>query len=179
LHSGEKKFVCRGSLKDGNNWGCGRRFARADALGRHFRSEAGRICIKPLMDEEAIERGNNQQAEASTDASGMPGMIPGMMPGQPMMQQSQQGFDYPVSHPGGFDPAMQMGQPQMPYRLPQALLQQYPTLGGIWDQLPATGQDDGDISGRSSFDASSAGEFDDDGEYHQGGAFGWASDVGP
>lgn len=37
-------------------WGCGRRFARADALGRHFRSKAGRVCIKPLLDEEAVER---------------------------------------------------------------------------------------------------------------------------
>lgn len=56
LHSGEKKFVCRGVLKDGNNWGCGRRFARADALGRHFRSEGGRPCITPLLEEEANER---------------------------------------------------------------------------------------------------------------------------
>ncbi|ORY15049.1 hypothetical protein BCR34DRAFT_623076 [Clohesyomyces aquaticus] len=56
LHSGEKRFVCRGSLKDGNGWGCGRRFAAADALGRHFRSEAGRICIRPLLDEECKER---------------------------------------------------------------------------------------------------------------------------
>ncbi|KAF1820320.1 uncharacterized protein K489DRAFT_304511, partial [Dissoconium aciculare CBS 342.82] len=56
LHSGEKKFVCRGQLQTGNPWGCNRRFARADALGRHFRSEAGRVCIKPLLDEEAAER---------------------------------------------------------------------------------------------------------------------------
>ena len=55
LHSGEKKFVCRGELSSisGQIWGCGRRFARADALGRHFRSVAGRICIKPLLEEEA------------------------------------------------------------------------------------------------------------------------------
>jgi uncharacterized Zn-finger protein len=52
LHSGEKKFVCRGVLATGGNWGCGRRFARADALGRHFRSEAGQVCIKPLLEEE-------------------------------------------------------------------------------------------------------------------------------
>lgn len=52
LHSGEKNFVCKGELRQGGQWGCGRRFARADALGRHFRSEAGRICIKPLHDEE-------------------------------------------------------------------------------------------------------------------------------
>src|ERR1700722_4313601 len=56
LHSGEKKFICRGELGSGAQWGCGRRFARADALGRHFRSEAGRVCIKPLLEEEAIER---------------------------------------------------------------------------------------------------------------------------
>lgn len=56
LHSGEKKFVCKGGLKDGGQWGCGRRFARADALGRHLRSEAGRICTKPLIDEESHER---------------------------------------------------------------------------------------------------------------------------
>jgi hypothetical protein len=56
LHSGEKSFICKGELKAGSYWGCRRRFARPDALGRHFRSDAGRICIKPLLDEEAIER---------------------------------------------------------------------------------------------------------------------------
>ena len=56
LHGGEKKFTCKGKLKQGGQWGCGRRFVRPDALDRHFRSEAGRICIKPLLDEEAIAR---------------------------------------------------------------------------------------------------------------------------
>ncbi|CAD6505856.1 BgTH12-01343 [Blumeria graminis f. sp. triticale] len=56
LHSGEKKFICKGDLKQGGQWGCGRRFARADALGRHFRSEAGRICINLLLEEESQER---------------------------------------------------------------------------------------------------------------------------
>jgi hypothetical protein len=133
------------------------------------------------MDEEAIERGNNEAA-ANAAASGMPGMMSGMMSGQPMMQ-SQTGYDYSVGQPvqGNFDQGMQMAQqPQMPYRLPLALLQQYPTLGGIWDQLPANGPDEIDeMGGRSSFDASSAGEYDDEAEYHQGGAYGWASDVGP
>ncbi|KAJ6257208.1 C2H2 finger domain transcription factor crzA [Drechslerella dactyloides] len=67
LHSGEKRFVCRGELKSGGNWGCSRRFARADALGRHFRSEAGRVCIKPLLDEEAEER-MRRQAESNSMA---------------------------------------------------------------------------------------------------------------
>ena len=77
LHSGEKKFVCRGELSSisGQIWGCGRRFARADALGRHFRSEAGRICIKPLLDEEAAARrsetheGGKEKAILSADMS--------------------------------------------------------------------------------------------------------------
>lgn len=52
LHEGEKKFKCSGFLKDRKTmWGCGRKFARADALGRHFRTETGWQCIKPLMDE--------------------------------------------------------------------------------------------------------------------------------
>ena len=52
LHSDEKKFVCRGVLKNGSSWGCGRRFAQVIALGRHFKSEAGRVCIKSLLEEE-------------------------------------------------------------------------------------------------------------------------------
>lgn len=52
LHQGEKKFRCGGVLKDGlTRWGCNRRFARADALGRHFRTETGWNCISPLMAE--------------------------------------------------------------------------------------------------------------------------------
>ncbi|KAL9628050.1 MAG: hypothetical protein Q9164_007409, partial [Protoblastenia rupestris] len=56
LYSGEKRFVCKGKLKSrsGEEWGCGRRFERADALGFHFRSEAGRRCIQPVVDEEAV-----------------------------------------------------------------------------------------------------------------------------
>jgi hypothetical protein len=77
LHSGEKKFVCRGTLKAGANWGCGRRFARADALGRHFRSEAGRVCIRPLLDEETAER---QRAQMEQQQAGI-GMSMGHVPG--------------------------------------------------------------------------------------------------
>ena len=68
LHSGEKKFVCRGELKTGNNWGCGRRFARADELGHHFRSETGRVCIRPLLEEEA-ESGSRDKEQQSIPAS--------------------------------------------------------------------------------------------------------------
>jgi len=143
LHSGEKKFVCKGELKQGGSWGCGRRFARADALGRHFRSEAGRICIKPLLDEEAIERQRvwNEQR----------------MQNMHNMQQPQPlGLD-----PNGF-PIDSSGN----YTLPAALLAQYPALAGLtWSDLPQgdPGIDD-DPSGRSSFDASGSEYYDEDNE---------------
>ncbi|KAF2269246.1 hypothetical protein CC78DRAFT_540282 [Lojkania enalia] len=177
LHSGEKKFVCRGVLKDGNNWGCGRRFARADALGRHFRSEAGRVCIRPLLEEERQEKGGWEDQNHHMDngngmfVNPMPPQFPGMMP------QPQPGFEGfpPVS--GGLEPVV---QPQ--YGLPAALLAQYPALAGIqWDQLPSGPPEEveGDISGRSSFDASSGGELfeEDDGDYPAQNVYGgWASD---
>ena len=57
-HSSEKNFVCKGELKFPPNaqWGCGKRFGRADALSLHYRSEAGRKCIKPLLEEQAREQ---------------------------------------------------------------------------------------------------------------------------
>jgi hypothetical protein len=178
LHSGEKKFVCRGVLKDNGSWGCGRRFARADALGRHFRSEAGRVCIRPLLEEEAQEKGGWEQNQQMDNGNGMYG---GPIPSQNyggMMASTQSGFDNFPQVSGG----MAVGAPQ--YGLPAALLAQYPALAGIqWDQLPAGPPDDheGDISGRSSFDASSGGELfdDEEGDYPPPQAAysgGWASD---
>ncbi|PGH27541.1 hypothetical protein AJ80_00782 [Polytolypa hystricis UAMH7299] len=161
LHSGEKKFVCRGDLSRGGNWGCGRRFARADALGRHFRSEAGRVCIKPLLDEEALERERTFMGQ----------------------QQQLAGHLQPVTQPMTI-PAMD-GQPTT-FTLPAALLQQYPALQTLqWDQI-ATQQDDGsDIGGggRNSFDASSGGEFgfgeEDDSGVHSGYASGTSPSYSP
>ncbi|KAL2828721.1 hypothetical protein BDW59DRAFT_159516 [Aspergillus cavernicola] len=158
LHSGEKKFVCRGDLSRGSHWGCGRRFARADALGRHFRSEAGRICIKPLLDEESQERErmliNQQQHHLQPVA-------------QPLMVPNQ-GLD--GQHTGNFI-------------LPAALLAQYPALSTLqWDQIPAGPDDTSDVGGRNSYDASSGGEygFDDDesGISVSGISGGYASDQG-
>ncbi|ODV81217.1 uncharacterized protein CANTADRAFT_46523 [Suhomyces tanzawaensis NRRL Y-17324] len=52
LHEGVKNFKCEGYLKDGvTKWGCGKKFARSDALSRHFRTETGWLCIRPLMEE--------------------------------------------------------------------------------------------------------------------------------
>ena len=134
LHSGEKKFICRGELKQGGQWGCSRRFARADALGRHFRSEAGRICIKPLLDEEAIERNRLWNEQRMQD----------------MHMQQPQSID-----PNGF-PMDSSGN----YTLPAALLAQYPALAGLsWAQGDVGGDDD--MSGRSSFDASGSEYYDE------------------
>ncbi|KAK2749660.1 DNA-binding transcription factor [Myotisia sp. PD_48] len=151
LHSGEKKFVCRGELSSAGQWGCGRRFARADALGRHFRSEAGRICIKPLLDEEAHER------NSAFD---------------PHHQHSQQGDSPHHLQPIG----QSINVPSMDGRsggftLPAALLAQYPALQALqWDHTVPT--DDTSDMGRSSFDASSGGEYglgdDEDSNLHGG-----------
>ncbi|KAL3424726.1 hypothetical protein PVAG01_04007 [Phlyctema vagabunda] len=141
LHSGEKKFVCRGELKQGGQWGCGRRFARADALGRHFRSEAGRICIKPLLDEEAIERQRVWQEQRLQNMS------------HNMQQQ-------PVAMDANGFPMDASGN----YTLPAALLAQYPALANLsWSELSQgeVGMDD-DPSGRSSFDASGSEFYEED-----------------
>lgn len=150
LHSGEKKFVCKGDLKQGGQWGCGRRFARADALGRHFRSEAGRICIKPLLDEEAIERQRVWQEQRMQNMHNM----------QHPQQIAVDANGFPMDASGN-------------YALPAALLAQYPALATLsWSELPQgdVGVDD-DPSGRSSFDASGSEYYDegDDGGYLSSG----------
>jgi hypothetical protein len=169
LHSGEKKFVCKGELKQGGSWGCGRRFARADALGRHFRSEAGRICIKPLLDEEAIERQRLWQE-----------------------QRMQHNMQQPIQVDANGFPMDASGN----YTLPAALLAQYPALANLsWADMPSgdVGLDD-DPSGRSSFDASGSEYYDegDEGGYVSSGPgpqqgynhqpqmndYGYSSDIG-
>lgn len=150
LHSGEKKFVCKGDLKQGGHWGCNRRFARADALGRHFRSEAGRICIKPLLDEEAMERQRQWQEQ----------QFPHGMPMQQQMPMHQTGF-----------PMAANGQ----YALPQRLIEQYPALANItWTDMPQgdPGMEE-DISGRSSFDASGSEYYEEEDGYISGPGTGY------
>ncbi len=172
LHSGEKKFVCKGDLKIGGQWGCDRRFARADALGRHFRSEAGRICIKPLLDEEMLERQRAYQE-------------------QRIHQQQQHNMMMPPIDPNTGYPI----DANSANFLPAALIAQYPALAQVnWSAPEMSGQGSGmedDLSGRSSFDAS---DYDDadDGGYVSGpgtgygpggmaegfGEMGYASDYG-
>lgn len=140
LHSGEKKFVCKGDLKAGGQWGCGRRFARADALGRHFRSEAGRICIKPLLDEEMLERQRVWQEQR------MHSMAQNMAAQQAMMDPNA----YPQMDQSGF-------------ALPASLLAQYPALAQMNWQTQDVGGVEDELSGRSSFDASDYDEGEDNG----------------
>lgn len=132
LHSGEKKFVCRGELHSvpGTMWGCGRRFARADALGRHFRSEAGRICIKPLLDEERTERHQKMMHDQAQFQMLNPGMELNLMPGNQQMMYADTQQNY----------------------LPASLLAQFPDLQKIdWSQVPNT-QDDGGLSGNEMYE---------------------------
>jgi hypothetical protein len=102
-------------LQSSASWGCGRRFARADALGRHFRSEAGRVCIKPLVDEEAAKRQEawfqeQQQAKIVTGSVALSSMA------QPYQD------------------------PMHNFQIPAALLHQYPALAGLdWNALNQQG----------------------------------------
>ena len=61
LHTGLKRYQCKGTLKDGSSWGCGKRFARTDALRRHFQTESGKECIRPLIEENKSGAGGNSQ----------------------------------------------------------------------------------------------------------------------
>lgn len=65
LHTGEKKFQCKGFLKDGTPYGCGRKFARADALRRHFQTENGKACIRLLVEEEKLHKFDDDRHSTS------------------------------------------------------------------------------------------------------------------
>ena len=65
---------------------------------------------------------------------------------------------------GGVMPQPPMNGNMQTNYLPAALIAQYPALQQIqWDQL-GSGADEGEISGRSSFDASSGGDYFDEAE---------------
>jgi hypothetical protein len=81
LHSSDKKFICCWNEQRG----CGRRFARAEALDRHHRSDAGRDCIRGLH-EKARENGGWNVQQETTD-NGTFGHIPQSV-GDPMQTQS-------------------------------------------------------------------------------------------
>ena len=61
-HTATKIFVCKGVLKNGQNWGCNKEFSQAWWLGRHFKSDEGMQCFFPLFRQGASERKWNLQA---------------------------------------------------------------------------------------------------------------------
>lgn len=139
LHSGEKRYVCRGTLAGGLGvWGCGRGFARADALGRHFRSEAGRACIRPLLDEEIRERRAALQDQQDQDMLNNAGGGGG---GASLAQQQQAQMQTGDGTGTGGTTAAQMRSYDASVdvggiTLPAALLQMYPALAGMdWTGL--------------------------------------------
>lgn len=136
LHTGEKKYECSGVLSDGvTRWGCGHKFARADALGRHFRTEVGRQCIRPLQEEAEHERqqmllqqqGQSSQQGASLSIYDGNSGAPALMVSPPPSQNAN------VS--GGGDIGMSM-QPFDGDVFPQALLRVYPMLANLKLDLP-------------------------------------------
>lgn len=87
-HSGEETFVCRGTLQNLGTWGCGRWFPRADALSRHFKSETGRLCIKPLLDEESPAEPRTKEFIEAGIAVGL--IIPSSQSIRPAEQRREQ-----------------------------------------------------------------------------------------
>jgi len=200
LHTGIKKFVCKGTLKDGSAWGCGKGFARADALGRHFKSEQGRMCILPLFGEEELERGTPiTPVDPSYGMLGMGLASSGsntqqqfMRQSGPMMQTAQQQHQAGVYDMNGLNSAN--GIPT----LPASLLQLYPALADLqWSQMGDAGfgdeeylsgmegtseveyvsgeEDDGIGNGNSGFgEVNGNGGMQQQQQYHQAGVYGTA-----
>lgn len=48
-----QQFRCGGPSTSGHEWGCGRTFARSDALNEHFKSKRGQTCLKSQKTESA------------------------------------------------------------------------------------------------------------------------------
>lgn len=114
LHSGEKKFECKGVLANGvTPWGCGHKFARADALGRHFRTEAGKECIRALVEEADREKkhASNDGLQIYDGNEGAPALTL-----SPPVNESLHGNLDGVSVESYFPPA---------------LLEQFPMLSGL------------------------------------------------
>lgn len=146
LHTGEKKYECAGVLLDGvTKWGCGHKFARADALGRHFRTEIGRQCIKPLVEEAEREKmqeqakrleEQNKQIQMQENANSINNTHMNMGNGQNVQLQQQQHqnqmpmYNAPsltLSPPGAESAKVRKGVDLFP----DSLLQQMPMLANM------------------------------------------------
>ena len=71
IHTGDKSHECTGALRNGVTWGCRSRYARKEALHKHFRSKAGRECLKGLIAEAEAEqpKGAGRKKDTSTRSS--------------------------------------------------------------------------------------------------------------
>jgi len=135
-----------------------------------------------LLEEEATEKGNNHWDPFANNQNQDSNMMP--------MGTGMQGLPM-GGGPGGYDGRGYAPQPmgmahvdmtpmhQQVFRLPTALVTQYPALANFdWNAVPSGPDADmeGDVGGRSSFDMSDRGEDfgGDEGDYRE--AYGWASD---
>jgi hypothetical protein len=66
-HPRDQRYICRGALRNGLDWGCGRGFSRAKGLSQHWRSRTGQACMKPLLDEQDAERGKRNAIRPHAD----------------------------------------------------------------------------------------------------------------
>ena len=103
-----------------NTGGAVGRWVRPDYLGRHFRSDAGYLCIRPLLEENAEKNGGREGTTHTFSAE--------------PANASNNSAIFKTYNPNSAA-STDMNPPES--FLPEALLQQYPALAGIqWDQLP-------------------------------------------
>lgn len=126
LHYGEKSFVCRADDAADGQWGCGRAFARGDALARHLRSDAGSACSKPLFSQES-ERHHLLSEQRVEDVSPLGPKAAALSP----VEVDTGILDLNVATGSGTPPS--------------ALLAQYLTLADIECLSPGTGNGIGSI----------------------------------
>ena len=69
-HGGNYVFVCRGTLENGDQWGCDKHFSRADTLkSHHFDRVARYDCIRPMLEEQLRLRKAAEQGPQAGDNS--------------------------------------------------------------------------------------------------------------
>jgi hypothetical protein len=136
LHLGVRKFTCHGSLRDGSDWGCRKKFTRADGLARHWKGTAGALCMKPLIDEEDRLK---QQLTTPPIPTNAPAVAGGPSLGPVQSASSNHGVSMP-----GWDQMLLPGPQYLPGlsietfayddRFPPVLFDQHPEILGInWD----------------------------------------------
>lgn len=136
LHKGVKTFICRGDLGPYGQWGCGRVFARADALARHWRSDLGSVCNRPIFDQEMHRQRSSPQ--------------------QPQNVEWSSDLNLAVQPPMGVGPASCSPMDDtVDDELSVSLLTHYSVLADMDWSFPTTGSDLGNLSSlTATFDGS-------------------------